>query len=137
MNISDGSMNLIDLGSRFGTSNNGSKLQANTPISIYSGMVVKFGATNAKVRFVRKQLSFCMTRLDKSDKDRMKRLAKIVGAKIVNNPESATHIISNKFAATIKLLVALVLNLNIVHISWLNFIDSSTNAATIIPKEGE
>jgi hypothetical protein len=55
---------------------------------------------------------------------------------VVSQVEHATHVVTNKAAATVKLLVALVAPLKLVRLDWLNFVDAD-KPAVLIPKEQE
>ena len=125
-----------DLNSKFGTFINGSKIPPNENIQIEKGKIITFGALGCKIKISRCHLSFCMTRLEKQDKDRLKANVKAIGGKIVNKPEQATHIVANKAAATIKMLTAIVMNLKIITGEWLNF-SATIRSTEIIPSEEE
>ncbi len=58
--------------------------------------------------------------------------AKLVQAKIVTKPETATHVVSTKITATIKSLVAIALKLKCITLNWLEFCET-TNAIELIP----
>jgi hypothetical protein len=47
----------------------------------------------------------------------------MIGARIVNDAEQATHLITNKMAATAKSLTAIIMHIKIVSLSWLSFIE--------------
>ncbi len=136
--ISATKISLTDSASRFGTSINENKLPPNQEVAIEPGTIVKFGAVNSRIHFVKYKFSFCITRLEKPDKDRLKRNAKSINAKIVQVAESATHLVCNKYTATIKLLTAIVLDLKIVTNEWLiSFTEAENKPAEIIPKESD
>jgi hypothetical protein len=87
-----------------------------------------------RIRFLRRQYSFCTTRLEKPDKDKLKRYAKLLGARMVTQAEHATHVVASKAAATVKMLTALVLPLKLVTAEWAAFAESA-KAAVPIPAE--
>jgi pSer/pThr/pTyr-binding forkhead associated (FHA) protein len=128
-------LKVIDLNSKFGTFENGAKLSPETPIEISSGDVIQFGVSS-KILFRDQTISFCMTRLEKRDKDRLRNVAKLIGGKIVSNAEDATHVVANKCAATIKALIALVMQRKMITCDWLSFAESN-RPAEMIPKEEE
>jgi len=156
LEVKSGSLHLVDLNSRYGTylrrSSSGAsvidaaaadtssddfmQLSASAPIVITPDAIVRFGTSDAKVRFVRKHFMFCATRLDKADRDLLKKKAKAIGAKLVEEVQLATHVVSNKAAATVKTLSAIVSNIPIVNMSWLDFVDTD-NSCEIIPLEAD
>eukprot|EP01032_Pedospumella_encystans_P012958 gene12958-14950_t len=127
-------LHVVDLASRYGSSVNGAKLQGNVPFPVENGAVARFGVGTARIRFTRRSYTYCTTRLEKAEKDKLKRCAKITGGRIVTQVEHATHVVANKVAATVKMLTALVVPLKTVRAEWLNFAEGS-NAAEPIPKE--
>jgi len=138
---------LVDLNSRYGTFLRSSssvvdavddtsidsymQLSTSAPLVIVSDAIFRFGTSDAKVRFVRKHFTFCTTRLDKSDRDLLKKRAKAVGAKLVEEVQLATHVVSSKAAATVKTLSAIVSNIPIVNMNWLDFVDTEGSCETI------
>lgn len=157
LEVKSGSLHLVDLNSRYGTylrrSSSGAsdtaaaavsdtssddfmQLSASAPIVITPDAIVRFGTSDAKVRFVRKHFIFCATRLDKADRDLLKKRAKAIGAKLVEEVQLATHVVSNKAAATVKTLSAIVSNISIVNMSWLDFVDTDSSCE-IIPLEAD
>lgn len=156
LEVKSGSLHLVDLNSRYGTylrrSSSGAsdtaaaaadtssddfmQLSASAPIVIIPDAIVRFGTSDAKVRFVRKHFIFCATRLDKADRDLLKKRAKAIGAKLVEEVQLATHVVSNKAAATVKTLSAIVSNIPIVNMSWLDFVDTDSSCE-IIPLEAD
>jgi nibrin len=131
-----GCLQLVDLESRYGTSVDGTKLAPNSPITITHGMIVRFGVGTARVRFVKKVYSFCSTRLERVDKDRLKRLTKLMNAKITTKLEGATHVVTNSAAATLKTLAAVTIPLKLITVDWLGFMDGS-RSWELIPSESE
>jgi hypothetical protein len=130
------SVSIVDLASRYGSTVNGTKLQGNVPFHVENGMVARFGVGNVRIRFTRRTYNYCTTRLDKSEKDKLKRCTKITGGRIVSQVEHATHVVANKAAATVKMLTALVVPLKMVRADWLSFAEG-TKPAELIPKEEE
>lgn len=129
-------LHIVDLASRYGSSVNGAKLQGNVPFPVEHGAVARFGVGNVRIRFTRRSYAYCTTRLEKPEKDKLKRCAKITGGRIVTQVEHATHVVANKVAATVKMLTALALPLKMVRAEWLSFAEGS-NAAELIPREEE
>lgn len=130
---------LKDLGSKFGTyfidsENNSTLAVSGSSANLISGQVVTFGRLASTVRFVKEHLNFCITRLDKKEKEKVQNAALIIGGKVSQQPESATHVITNSISgATAKILAAIVFKKNIVTTEWLNFIDSKEPSALILP----
>lgn len=154
LDAKSGSLHLVDLKSRYGTylrSSSGAsgttaaaatsnddfmQLSANDPLAITPDAIVRFGTGDAKVRFLRRHFVFCTTRLDKADRDLLKKRAKAIGAKLVEEVQLATHIVSNKAAATVKTLSAIVSNKPIVNMNWLDFVDTESSCE-MIPLEAD
>lgn len=147
LDAKSGSLHLVDLKSRYGTylrSSSGSsgtnddfmQLSANDPLAITPDAIVRFGTGDAKVRFLRRHFVFCTTRLDKADRDLLKKRAKAIGAKLVEEVQLATHVVSNKAAATVKTLSAIVSNKPIVNMNWLDFVDTESSCE-MIPLEAD
>lgn len=129
-----GSIQIVDLSSRYGSTAHGVKLQANVPFQVDIGVTVRFGVGNVRIRFVKRYYTFCTTRLEKPEKDRLKKCAKAMNGRIVSQIEHATHVVCSKAAATVKLLTALVVPLKIITVDWIGFMEG-TKAAEQIPNE--
>lgn len=129
-------VNVTDLASRYGTSVSGTKLQPNEPFPVEHGGIIRFGVGGIRVRLVRKQYAFCVTRLEKPQKDQIKRCAKLLSAKIVTQVEQATHVVATKAAATLKMISALVLPLKLVTVEWTSFAETS-KTGVVIPSVDE
>lgn len=121
---------------RYGSSANGVKIQANVPFQVDTGVIARFGVGSVRIRLVKRYYSFCTTRLEKTEKDRLKRCVKAMNCRMVTQTEHATHVVCNKAAATVKLLAALVMPLKLIALDWINFVEGS-KAAELIPKEEE
>lgn len=132
---------LKDLGSKFGTfyvdSDNNSKLAVSgSSTNLTSGQIVTFGPLASTVRFVKEHVNFCITRLDSKEKERVQKAADIIGGKVSQSPESATHIVTNSISgATSKMLAAIVFKKKIVTTGWLEFTESTEPSARIRPIE--
>jgi pSer/pThr/pTyr-binding forkhead associated (FHA) protein len=62
-----------DLGSKFGTSVNDQKIEANTMVEVASsGTIVKLGGSGCYLRLLNRSLSLCPTRLEKNEKAKLK-----------------------------------------------------------------
>lgn len=124
---------IADLGSKFGTCSDGTteKLPHHQGVEVRSGQSFTIGAQMSRIVFEKQQLRFCITRLDKDVKNRIKIICRRIGAKTVSNAEEATHVVSNKFAATVKILTAIVLQTKIVTPEWLNFAEADGPFAEI------
>lgn len=130
----DGTLTVRDMGSKFGTF---VEVPGAEPIKIVShtvvsGQTIQFGALHSKVTFHLAKFSFCTTRLEKQDKEKLKAYCHILKARIVNQAEAATHLISNKFAATVKMLTAIVLNVKLISMEWFSFLDAWDTAGSLL-----
>lgn len=132
---------LKDLGSKFGTyytdsDNNSILAVSGSSTNLVSGQVVTFGRLASTVRFVKEYVHFCITRLDIREKEKVQRAADIIGGKVSQSPESATHIITNSISgATAKILAAIVFKKKIVTTDWLKFADETKPSCRISPIE--
>lgn len=128
-----------DDNSTYGTRVGEQLLQKSVSFKISDGDIVKFGAVDSVVRFRRENWRLCCTRLDKATKETMKALALAVGATIVADTDTASHLIINKFVATTKVLRCLVDGKPIVTIEWLKSFggDDVVCAAPVIPTFSE
>lgn len=134
------SLYVIDAGSKFRTYVNGTipcLKDTRCQLSVEQNNTITFGANGSKIVTKRLTILCCPTRLEKVEKDRLKSLAKAVGVRIVKDFDaSTTHVICNKFSATVKILAALVFRRKIVTIDWLlNFSMVVTQVAPTIPSE--
>lgn len=68
---SKSSIKVMDTGSTFGTFVNGVKLDAKILQSLSHGSIIQIGPST-QIRILFKVLTFCMTRLSKEDKERVK-----------------------------------------------------------------
>lgn len=118
---------LSDLGSKFGTTlthaDDGIHFAfSESPTELISGQLVTFGRVASTVRFTQVLVSICATRLDKKQKEKVKQAVLVIGGKIVQCSEAATHIATNIISgATAKILGAIVFRKIIVRIDWLDF----------------
>ena len=78
------------------------------------------------------RLSVCITRLDRNEKELLLSYTKILNCNIVNKVEDATHIVANKFAATVKMITAITLQRHIVRYDWFAFA-ITTESLVLIP----
>ena len=120
-----------DLGSKFGTfvlEENGNTIRVppEEPHRIESGQTIRFGIQHSRIVFEHETMLLCATRLDKKEKERLKSVSKIIGARIVSHAEECTHLISNKLAATVKMLTAIAKGASVVTLEWLSFVDATT-----------
>lgn len=110
-------------------------IEAKTKIEIKSGQVVVFGRQSSTVRFDFKNVHVCATRLTKIEKDKLKQGISILGGKILQLPDNATHIVTNSISgATTKLLSAIVFKKSIVTSAWLDFAHTTKPSITIPPE---
>lgn len=125
-----------DLGSKFGTflvdGNDATRIGG--PQQVVSGQTFRFGALQSRVTF-HFGISFCTTRLEKKDKEKLKNYCAQLKATVVNQPEFASYLVATKFAATVKMLTAIVLNVPLITLEWFSFLDNfdSLNGAIELP----
>eukprot|EP01041_Mallomonas_annulata_P013822 gene13822-29401_t len=122
---------LVDLGSKFHTYIGGDVCPKDEKKLIKVGDIIKFGAQENKIIVKKLNLEVCVTRLEKSDKDKLKALSKSIGIRVVKNFEDCSYVICNQFTATIKILNALVFHKPIVKMDWLLFFDSSKEVSSV------
>lgn len=103
--LTDG-VHVKDLGSKFGTficdatsSDNVIRISSEFQTKMLPGQKLHLGAQGTNIEFFHQKLTFCLTRMEKMDKERLKRNAKLIGARCVDVVEEATHLFSNKFSA--------------------------------------
>lgn len=119
------SLQLVDLGSRFGTIINNQKLEPNSSQYIDSNTVIVIGAGNSasKIRIVFYKLKICTTRLTKVEKEKLKCYLQLMNGILIQNIDTANYLVTNTTAATIKMLAAIVFKINIITIDWFQFLD--------------
>lgn len=123
-----------DLGSKFGTFLNEERLPANQLVEIKDDdAMVRIGANQTFVRVTRKTFQFCGTRLDKAEKTKLKQYCKLIQGKVINEIETATHLICNKITATVKTLSAIALGVKMINLNWLQFADTNKSLELIPP----
>ena len=90
--------------------------------------IVQIGATVSRIRFRNVNMELCPTKLDKPEKEELKKLAgSISGCKVVSNiiPSSVkpdtlnNYIVATKFVATVKILESIVYQYPIVNIRFI------------------
>ena len=123
----------IDSKSSFGTYVNGERKAPHQRVPLASEDCLKFGNDASAVVLRKLSFKFCPTRLDKSEKDRLKKMAKAVGAVIVKSIDDCTHLFCNKFSATVKTLTAIVMRKPIVNLQWLESFALPDGVAVTIP----
>lgn len=115
-----------DLGSRFGTFVNGCQVQKNDSVSITQNeSILTIGGSSTTLILHRRPLHFCMTRLEKKEKDMLRKYAQVLGGDIVSQAEDATHVVCQRVSATIKVLVALAMGKKLVRTEWFAFAERS------------
>lgn len=128
---------LKDLGSKFGTTlsqtNSGIPyVFSESPTELVSDQLVTFGRVTSMVRFVNVFLSFCVTRLDKKEKEKVKLAVLTIGGRVVQCSEAATHIVTNVISgATAKILAAIVLRKIIIRTDWFDFTNTKNPSGPI------
>jgi pSer/pThr/pTyr-binding forkhead associated (FHA) protein len=123
-NISLSGVQVQDLKSTFGTSldNGASSIPANKFVNVRDGSIIKFGNESTFVKVRKASIRFCATRLEKSEKDRVKVLARALGAEIVKSVEESTHVLCSRFSATVKTLTAIVMKKPVITLDWVEHI---------------
>lgn len=112
------------------------KAKSDELIEVNSKQIIKFGATTSRVKFIRKSLNFCITRLDRNKKMKVKSAIEIIGGKILNQPDNASHIITDAISgATKKILTAIVFRKNVITTKWFNFAFTERPSEEILPVE--
>eukprot|EP00981_Chlorochromonas_danica_P015720 scaffold14367_cov250-Ochromonas_danica.AAC.16 len=115
-----------DLGSRFGTFVNGCQVQKNESVTITQNeSILTIGGSSTTLILHHRPLHFCMTRLEKKEKDMLRKYAQLLGGDIVSQAEEATHVVCQRVSATIKVLVALAMGKKLVRMEWLAFAERS------------
>jgi len=123
----------------------GERLVANNSVELWHGAVVRLGApikkaakagvmTHALLRFRKKRLSLCHTRLDARNKEYVKAAAAALFAEIVPCVEAADVVVATHMSTTVKLLTALALRKKLVTPEWLQFSGvAQTGASSAAP----
>ena len=103
---------------------------------LISGQLVTFGKLHSIVQFVEEDVHLCLTRLDKEAKNKVKTYATLLGGKILDDPDAATHIVTNSISgATAKILTAIVFKKNIVTADYFSFANITCPSVEIPPLE--
>jgi hypothetical protein len=128
---------LIDLKSTLGTFLNGNRVPPQEMISLSSrGNLIKLGNEHTTIRISEVSYKFCPTRLEKLEKDKLKSIVKFIGGEIVKQVETCSHVLCNRFSATVKTLTAIVLQKPIISLHWVESFanpTTSTSNAILIP----
>jgi hypothetical protein len=127
----------MDLKSTLGTFLNGERIVSNQKIEIFSGSLLKFGNENTTVRILFMRYKFCPTRLEKNEKEKLKGFLGKINGEIVKTVEQSTHVLCNRFSATVKTLTAIVLQKPIVSLHWIESFAASTSKVTLVPDAHE
>ena len=85
INVENGNLYVTDLSSKFGTQIGEKLCLPNISTLVCDGSVISFGATGCKLAVRKHDLTFCFSRLDKSDKECFKSVAGSIGFKIVKS----------------------------------------------------
>jgi len=135
-------LTLKDLGSKAGTfvrkqgSKDLRKLAPNEVYEIQDKDIVRFGML-ACFQFVKVKFSLCFSRFSGAELTEKNNLVALCGrlgiARQVENAEDATHIVCSKISATVKVLVAVVMQKPIVNAAWLQSFAASTLPYIPIP----
>ena len=98
----NGAITVTDLKSSFGTHINGIKCPPNEESKLDDKIHFKFGNEFTNVRI--SKYKFCNTRLDKTEKDRLKEICRSVGGEMVKHLEPSSHLLCNRYSATVSLI---------------------------------
>ena len=130
-------LTLMDIGSKFGTHVNGTKLAHNEPRALVAGDKVILGTTHFTVR--RRQLVFCASTLSSpEDKEELTRSTAALGATLADKWSSeVTHLIMPTVTFTPKLISALALLKPVVSLQWLRLALARTKPAQPLPDANE
>ena len=130
-------LTLMDIGSKFGTHVNGTKLAQNEPCALAAGDKVILGTTHFTVR--RRQLIFCASTLSSpEDKEELTRSTAALGATLADKWSSeVTHLIMPTVTFTPKLISALALLKPVVSLQWLRLALARTKPAQMLPDANE
>ena len=133
VSINNDILTIVDNNSKFGTFIDDKSTKITESYQVKSGQTIKFGAASTRVRFIKCHFVFSTTLISKDERERIKKLSKMLGARISNNVEDSSHLICPKYGATTKMLTAIVMEKKIITISWLSFIEETTTFS-LIPK---
>lgn len=128
---------LKDLKSKFGTKLNQNLIHFEELKELNDGDEIIFGGIQSKIKVILASWKFCGSRLDRYDKDILMKCCKNIGATTTEIPESATHIITNKFTATLKCLIAIAMIKVLVSIEWIKMLDIEGLDLILIPNQNE
>jgi len=136
LSVRDNILSVKDLNSRFGTFVNDKKLVSGDSVVCTENekIVVRLGVASWRLLLSKSPVQICSTRLEKHEKELLKKRVKLLGAVMAQQMETATHLVTNKATATVKFLYALVSSMKIVTLSWLEFSETS-KPIELIPKE--
>jgi hypothetical protein len=127
---------LIDLKSTLGTFLNGNRIPPQEKIPLArngSGNLIKLGNEHTTIRIIEVSFKFCPTRLEKLEKEKLKSIVKFIGGDIVKQVETCSHVLCNRFSATVKTLTAIVLQKPIVSLRWVeSFANPQSNSNSIL-----
>lgn len=96
----NGSLTITDLKSSFGTQVNGIKCPPNEESKLDDKIHLKFGNEFTNIRI--SKFKFCNTRLDKTEKDRLKEICRLIGGEMVKHLEPSSHLLCNRYSATVR-----------------------------------
>jgi hypothetical protein len=160
--LHSGRLYIVDLGSKFGTTltpeasvaaladrpaddplrddSSSVTLQAHTQTEVHSGDFVRFGASgSAYVRFVKRSMRFCFTRVDRGDRELVRRAVLQLGGEMTEDVDKATHVIMNPPLAhvTPKILATLVdANKHLIGPAWFTFTTAlDESRVEVVPPE--
>ena len=95
-------------------------------VPVNQGDMIQVGATSSRIRIRKLNIQFLPTKLDKTNKERLKKLVKsIPGGRIISQLSSfsessntKTYIITSGFSATIKILEGIAYQVPIITLKW-------------------
>lgn len=100
----NGAITVTDLKSSFGTFLNGIKCPPHEESHLGDKIHFKFGNEFTNIRI--SKFKFCNTRLDKTEKDRLKVICRMVGGEMVKQLEHSSHLLCNRYSATVRLTIS-------------------------------
>jgi hypothetical protein len=127
-----------DAGSRYGTSINGTKMEANGKLSLKNiRHLIRFGANQGTIVVQPMNLRFCFSQLDKSEKELLKMLCSRINSQLATTADVASHLVTKTLTATVKSLTAVVLAIPIISMDWVRAIPASLPTFYRFPDEAQ
>ena len=124
---------VTELGSKFGTKIDGIDCKKDDKIRLKEGQIIQIGISGSKVTLQRYFLNLCPTKLDKQEKEKLKNIVKSINAKTVKTVSECTHLLCNRFTATLKVVTAIALGKPIITTDALHFLQNNTAHTIPVP----